>query len=1021
MDVLRKVLYGGYRSTDTDSETVLEGVFIPQDAHSWGKEYAGEDTRLLTPFDPPQGSCTLPEPPVSWDKEGQILFVLYEDNQRKNCNDHGLLLSSYSVFDYKSYSYLTELDTTDEYSNKEHVYKGNYLLVAEFYVDESSQGTWSFAIDSDDGSEVEIDGMVVAAYYGDHWFCGCSKCGCHSCEQCQNEHSGNIDLSEGWHRIIVRLRENGGNDGVIVWYKKPGDTNWTKFGSSTLTIRAPNIDSECRLKSEDFILTGEPASGGGVLVCKRHLFCVTSLSDGEPHRIRVLLNNSHRIWEWASKERPVCDNSLGTPAHEYFVRVKVCDPSVGLEDNCKQYPNGNYKPIGLLQKYGEGGNKVCSKSLKPCDTDADCAGEGSCIDLASIYFGLITGSYYNNLSGGVLRKNIWSINDEIDQNTGIFKTTIGDKGSIIQTINRLKTVGFKYSGYYYGSLYKCGWITTRPIRNGECRMWGNPIAEMMYEAERYFAGKKSPTRFFTYHSSQDTGLDLPKPDWEDPYEIFPWCSKPSMIVISDVNPSYDSDKVPGNDFNGYAGDLPDLKVKELAKTIGDEEGITNTLHFIGQSGSEYDFICSAKNISNLGSIRGLCPEEPTKEGSYYSAALAYYGKTQFEDKLNRQNITTYAVALSSPVPEIKIQVGSNTVTLVPIGKSVSGCAYVYYHCARRCTLTYDNNRGLVISDCDKSSYCPSNQIVDFYVTKITPTYGQFRINFEDVEQGADHDMDAIVTYEYEVIDDTHVKIKLSSDYASGCIDQVMGFVISGTSEDGVYLPVRDKDSGHCDWDTPSVVCNMPLVWEKIFTVSSGSTATLLKNPLWYAAKWGGFDDINGNNKPDLQAEWDSDGDGVPDNYFFVANPLKLYQQLDKAFKAVLNRSGSAGAVATVTQEVAGEDIVIRGAFTTYEPDDPTTYVWRGHLEVYWPIEKCLGKTTKQQCENAGCTWDSETEQCLVYSFQDPDNEGEFCSDPKFKGGHCWDAGELLQKQLQESSRYIFTYLDGEKKEFNLSN
>ena len=39
MDTIRKVLYGGYRSTDTSTETVLERVFIPQDAHTWGKEY----------------------------------------------------------------------------------------------------------------------------------------------------------------------------------------------------------------------------------------------------------------------------------------------------------------------------------------------------------------------------------------------------------------------------------------------------------------------------------------------------------------------------------------------------------------------------------------------------------------------------------------------------------------------------------------------------------------------------------------------------------------------------------------------------------------------------------------------------------------------------------------------------------------------------------------------------------------------------------------------------------------------
>ncbi|NOX91886.1 MAG: hypothetical protein GXP18_05395 [Gammaproteobacteria bacterium] len=39
IDALRKVFYGGTRSVDTSSETVLERSYIPQDAHSWGKEY----------------------------------------------------------------------------------------------------------------------------------------------------------------------------------------------------------------------------------------------------------------------------------------------------------------------------------------------------------------------------------------------------------------------------------------------------------------------------------------------------------------------------------------------------------------------------------------------------------------------------------------------------------------------------------------------------------------------------------------------------------------------------------------------------------------------------------------------------------------------------------------------------------------------------------------------------------------------------------------------------------------------
>ena len=65
MDTMRRVLYGGYRSTDTGTETVLERVFVPQDAHTWGKEYESEatdgyDIRDFTPLDlPPSGTRHL--------------------------------------------------------------------------------------------------------------------------------------------------------------------------------------------------------------------------------------------------------------------------------------------------------------------------------------------------------------------------------------------------------------------------------------------------------------------------------------------------------------------------------------------------------------------------------------------------------------------------------------------------------------------------------------------------------------------------------------------------------------------------------------------------------------------------------------------------------------------------------------------------------------------------------------------------------------------------------------------------
>lgn len=48
IDIVRSVLYGGKRSTDTSSSTVLERAYLPNDAHSFAKYYNGSDLNKLT-------------------------------------------------------------------------------------------------------------------------------------------------------------------------------------------------------------------------------------------------------------------------------------------------------------------------------------------------------------------------------------------------------------------------------------------------------------------------------------------------------------------------------------------------------------------------------------------------------------------------------------------------------------------------------------------------------------------------------------------------------------------------------------------------------------------------------------------------------------------------------------------------------------------------------------------------------------------------------------------------------------
>ncbi|HKU15856.1 MAG TPA: PilC/PilY family type IV pilus protein [Steroidobacteraceae bacterium] len=641
-----------------------------------------------------------------------------------------------------------------------------------------------------------------------------------------------------------------------------------------------------------------PASG------MRHLFANTTvLNDANQlPRMRVLTDQAVRIWNWVSIERPVADTAIVTGVNvttgaeirglvtptDYTVRVSVCATGF-LEANCRRYPGGNYKPTGLLQEFGE--------------NDA-------------MYFGLLSGSYAKNTSGGVLRSAMASMTNEINVTTdGTFRAVDG----IIRTLNRLKTTGFNNYAYDCGSA-----AAARPINDGDCQMWGNPIAEMMYEGLRYFAGRGAATPAFSItfgqgEESQLSGGGLPVAAWNNPYTNRPQCSKPFETVISDVNNSYDTDQLPGVDPSfggGLTNDLPGpgLNVSTLGQTIWNAEIGASGSYFIGQVGATTDGAPTAKTVSSFGNIRGLSPEEPTKRGGYYAASVANYGLVNdiSTSAAGAQNVSTFSVALASPLPKIEIPIAASgrKVTLAPFAKTVGGAFGI---------------------SAATGSFQPTNQIVDFYVDTLTPTSGRFRVNFEDVEQGNDHDMDAIVVYDYALNADGTVTISLDSQYAAGSAIHHLGFVISGTTEDGIYLPVRDRDTLAASdpnyfLDTPNVAGALPLTWSKTFTAGSASGAGTLKDPLWYAAKWGGFKDGNANGRPDVTSEWDTNNDGNPDNYFLVTNALTLSTQLRAAFEEIIARTTSASSASVNSGSISSTTRVYQARFNTRD--------WTGQLLAF---------------------------------------------------------------------------------------
>lgn len=866
MDAMRRVLYGGTRVTDTTSSTVLQGAYIPRDAHSWGKAYdPAKDLAIYriqdySPLKQPaagtrhlfavtttdqSGDGAIPRLRVLNDSKFQIWEWVSKEQPvaQDKCidNNTNCAKSENSQFDMlPSSSYRNLTITTWKSSGT----APNDLGAMNSYFDSTKLGK---ACGTSSISVINTTGPNNNPFVP----------GANNCTQSNyiTEIAGEIYVAEaGIYTYAI-----DGDDAVDV----------TIDGKTVGWYGAHGGDrSQAGLQTHSGTFSFSTA--GWKTLKFRHVEVA-----GDDY------------WGLALKS-----SQPASAIVDKKIRLEACSSTNEAlrESTCKGYPNIGgtviYKPTGLLHDFGEN---------------------------EKMYFGLLTGSYQKNIAGGTLRRNISKFTEEVDLQTGQFKSTVN---GMVANIDRQKAIGFN------GSTYSdCGWITDGPISKmsdpSKCAMWGNPVGEMMFETMRYFAGAAAAHTEYDYGtgSSKDKDLNLSKETWKAPYKStadngggYQHCAKPVMTVLSDINPSYDS-KMPGSRYKSLtagADSLNGFNVTTETQAIGSAELINGNNFFIGQSTeTNSDNAPTVKRVDDLSWVRGLSPQEPSKEGTYYSAGVSRFGAnnavfgtgTGAGKSMNK--LMTYSVALASPLPEIRFPVGTSTVqryvTIAPFAKSVTG------------------------SSIDPTKFAPTNQIVDYYVDTLANTgttdknsainagrpYAEFRINYEDVEQGADHDMDAISRYTVALQADGTVKIDMVSEYAAGGIGQHMGYVISGTTQDGMYLEVRDKDTGsvyyalntpqgrapgYCKDKLGDAECqNLPLTASRTFTPSAEASATFLKSPLWYAAKYGMPDRDPASVK------------GDPDNYFLVTNATTLKEKMTKAFNDILQKNDSVTAVAVSLQ------------------------------------------------------------------------------------------------------------------------
>ncbi|PKN29625.1 MAG: hypothetical protein CVU64_07265 [Deltaproteobacteria bacterium HGW-Deltaproteobacteria-21] len=198
-----------------------------------------------------------------------------------------------------------------------------------------------------------------------------------------------------------------------------------------------------------------------------------------------------------------------------------------------------------------------------------------------------------------------------------------------------------------------------------------------------------------------------------------------------------------------------------------------------------------------------------------------------------------------------------------------------------------------------------------------------------------------------------------------------------------------------------------------------------------AAKNGGFEDRNGNNRPDQTSEYDKDGDGFPDTYYESEDGYQLESELIRAINDILERAASGTAVSVLATSGEGEGNVVQAYFLPVVKTPEYDVEWIGHLQSLWVDgfgnlrEDSDGDLALDVSKDmiveyfVGSTGDAKVKRYAVssgnpYPSYSPENmDGEF---PLDEIRPLFESGELLHRRSADSRR-IFTFIDKNKNGF----
>lgn len=368
-----------------------------------------------------------------------------------------------------------------------------------------------------------------------------------------------------------------------------GSSNWSNF-----YIRLAGLGNEMLFAVQSNGMTDNPSTTANEERTAEWIYL------NDPNEISLQWNNG--------KLKTGYTNSSSRARNFYRVkiRVKVCDPAVGLEENCKLYSANNYKPEGLIQQYSDS----LRYSVFGYLNDSNLLRDGGVLRAQQKYVG--------PTKRDVGQPNaVANAAQEWDSETGIF---IRNPDQITQSMG----ITIADSGVI-NYLNKFGQLTQNSHKSHD------PVSELFYTATRYF---KNQGNVSSYTTTSPSYLPNPSSDqkaawadgfpvitnWNDPIQYA--CQKNVILGIGDTNTHRDKN-LPGNSSRV---DEPAVPSEVTADT-------------------SVDAATSTQKVAALENITISTPFNSSRNSSAYIAGLAYLANTQDirPDWTGKQTISTHWV------------------------------------------------------------------------------------------------------------------------------------------------------------------------------------------------------------------------------------------------------------------------------------------------------------------------------------------------------------------------------------------